>query len=89
MMFRNVEKFCFLVKGRLLIFRAMKFQKGQTVILLTIDGKPANGKAIVEEVDEQNELYTVRHYLTDAAPAELISRVPEGRLLTLRNIEVR
>jgi hypothetical protein len=67
----------------------MKFQRGQTVILLTIDGKPANGKAIIEEVDEENELYTVRHYLTESAPAELIARVAEGRLLTLRSIEVR
>jgi hypothetical protein len=67
----------------------MKFQRGQTVILLTMDGKPANGKAIIEAVDEENELYTVRHYLTDSAPAELIGRVPEGRLLTLRSIEVR
>jgi hypothetical protein len=67
----------------------MKFQRGQTVILLTIEGKPANGKAIVEEVDEQNELYTVRHFLTDAAPAELITRVAEGRLVSLSNLEVR
>ena len=67
----------------------MKFRRGQTVILLAMDGKPANGKAIVDEVDEQNELYTVRHYLTDSAPAELIHHVPEGRLLTLRNMEVR
>jgi len=67
----------------------VKFQRGQTVILLTMDGRPANGKAIVEEVDEVNELYTVRHYLTDSAPAEVIPRVTEGRLMTLRNVEVR
>ena len=67
----------------------MKFQQGQTVILLTIDGKPANGKAIVAEVDEQNEFYTVRHYLTDASSAEMISRIPEGRLVTLQAVEVR
>ncbi len=67
----------------------MKFQRGQTVILLAMDGKPANGKAIVEEIDEENQWYTVRFYLTDSAPAELIPRVPEGRLLTLRNMEVR
>jgi hypothetical protein len=54
-----------------------------------MDGRPANGKAIVEEVDEVNELYTVRHYLTDTTPAELIPRVTEGRLMTLRNVEVR
>lgn len=55
----------------------MNFQRGQTVILLTMDGKPANGKAIIESVDEENEFYMVRHYLTDLAPAELIGRVPK------------
>ena len=67
----------------------MKFQRGQTVILLSMEGKPANGKAIVEDFDERTHLYTVRHYLTDQAPAELIGGVTEGRLVTLRNIEVR
>ena len=67
----------------------MKFQRGQTVILLTMDGKPAKGQAIVEEVDEQNSNYTVRFYLNDTAPAEIISCIPEGRLLNLRNIDVR
>jgi len=67
----------------------MKFQRGQTVILLTMEGKPANGKAIVEDFDEQTRLYTVRHYLTDKSPTELIGGVNEGRLVTLRNIEVR
>ena len=67
----------------------MKFQRGQTVILLTIDGRAANGKAIIEEVDEENQLYTVRHYLTDSTPPELIGRVPEGRLLKLQHIELR
>lgn len=66
----------------------MKFQQGQTVLLLTMDGKPANGRAIVAEVDEQDEFYTVRHYLTDASQAELITRIPEGRLVTLQPVEV-
>jgi len=67
----------------------MKFELGQTVILLTMDGKPANGKAIVAEMDEESGLYTVRHYLSDTAPAELIGRVTEGRLVTLQNLQVR
>lgn len=67
----------------------MKYQRGQTVILLSMEGKPANGKAIVEDFDEQSQLYTVRHYLTDQVPAEVITGVTEGRLVTLRNIEVR
>lgn len=62
-------------------FKAMKFQRGQTVVLLTMEGKPAKGRAIIADIDEENELYTVRHYLTDTAPAELIGRVTEGRLM--------
>jgi hypothetical protein len=31
----------------------------------------------------------VRFYLNDTAPAEIISRVSEGRLLTLPEVEVR
>ncbi|MEZ2336325.1 hypothetical protein AB6735_11860 [Mucilaginibacter sp. RCC_168] len=66
----------------------MKFKRGQTVILLTMDGKSANGKAVVEHSDEQNEWYTVLYYQTDSGPPELIERVTEGRLLTVRDIEV-
>ncbi|WP_370996152.1 hypothetical protein [Mucilaginibacter sp. RCC_168] len=53
-----------------------------------MDGKSANGKAVVEHSDEQNEWYTVLYYQTDSGPPELIERVTEGRLLTVRDIEV-
>jgi hypothetical protein len=59
----------------------MKYQEGQQVILLTLDGKPAAGKAVVERVDAENECYTVRHYLRDGAEPERIDNVNEGRLV--------
>jgi hypothetical protein len=59
----------------------MKYQEGQQVILLTLDGKPAAGKAVVERADAENECYTVRHYLRDDVQPELISNVTEGRLV--------
>jgi hypothetical protein len=59
----------------------MKYQEGQQVILLTLDGKPAAGKAVIEQVDIENERYTVRHYLREEAQSELISNVAEGRLV--------
>ncbi|WP_183575477.1 hypothetical protein HDF18_16275 [Mucilaginibacter sp. X5P1] len=67
----------------------MKYQRGQSVILLAMDGKPGKGKAIVEAVDEPNTCYTVRFYLNDTAQAEIISQIPEGRLLTLRDVDIR
>lgn len=59
----------------------MKYQEGQQVILLTLDGKPAAGKAVVERVDAENECYTVRHYLREEAQPEIIGNVTEGRLV--------
>lgn len=64
-----------------LFLAVMKYQEGQQVILLTLDGKPAAGKAVVECVDRENEYYTVRHYLRDDAQPELIDNVVEGRLV--------
>lgn len=66
----------------------MKYEEGQQVILLTIEGKPAAGNAVVVGVDHENEYYTVRHYLREDAEGELINRVPEGRLVNLPNIAV-
>ncbi len=66
----------------------MKYEVGQQLILLTIEGKPAAGSAIVTEVDEENEYYTVCHFLHDQAEGELIGRVPEGRLVNIPNIAV-
>jgi hypothetical protein len=59
----------------------MKYQEEQQVILLTLDGKPAAGKAVIERVDVENACYTVRHYLHDEAEPELIGNVAEGRLV--------
>lgn len=59
----------------------MKYQEGQQVILLTLEGKPAAGKAVIERVDVDNECYTVRHYLREEAESELIGNVTEGRLV--------
>jgi hypothetical protein len=64
-----------------LILALMKYQEGQQVILLTLDGKPAAGKAVVERFDVENEYYTVRHYLREGTQPELISNVAEGRLV--------
>jgi hypothetical protein len=64
-----------------LFLALMKYQEGQQVILLTLDGKPAAGKAVVERVDIDNQYYTVRHYLRDGAHPELIDNVVEGRLV--------
>ena len=64
-------------------FKAMKYEVGQQLILLTIEGKPAAGKAVIVEVDDENEYYTVRHFINDQAEGELIGRVPEGRLVRL------
>lgn len=58
------------------------------MILLTIEGKPAAGSAVVSAIDEENEYYTVRHFLHDSAAGELIGRVPEGRLVSIPNIAV-
>ncbi|MHB8205934.1 hypothetical protein [Mucilaginibacter sp.] len=64
----------------------MKFKKGQQVILLAIDGKPAAGKAVVDYVDEVGKCYTVSHSLNDSATAVAIDNVPEGRIVTLSEI---
>jgi hypothetical protein len=64
-----------------LFLAVMKYQEGQQVILLTLEGKPAAGKAVVEQVDAENEYYTVRHYLREDAQPELIGNVVEGRLV--------
>jgi hypothetical protein len=66
----------------------MKYEEGQHVILLTMEGKPAAGSAVVTAVDHENEYYTVRHFLHDDAKGELIDRVPEGRLVILPSIAV-
>jgi hypothetical protein len=66
----------------------MKYEERQQVILLTIEGKPAAGSAVVTAVDYENEYYTVRHFLHEEAEGELISRVPEGRLLSRPGIAV-
>lgn len=66
----------------------MKYEVGQNVILLTIEGKPAAGSAIVSAVDEENEYYTVTHFLHDKAEGEIIERVREGRLVNFPNIAV-
>jgi hypothetical protein len=64
-----------------LFLAVMKYQEGQQVILLTLDGKPAAGKAVVERVDVENGYYTVRHYLREGIQPELIGNVVEGRLV--------
>lgn len=66
----------------------MKYDEGQHVILLSIEGKPAAGSAVVVAVDEENGYYTVRHFLHDQSAGELIGRVPEGRIVSLHNIAV-
>ena len=66
--------------------KAMKYEVGQQLILLTIEGKAAAGKAVIVEVDDENEYYTVRHYINDLGEGELIGRVPEGRLVRLSAI---
>jgi hypothetical protein len=64
------------------ILVTMKYQEGQPVILLTMEGKPAAGTAVVKTVDSENESYTVLHYLRDGALPDRIDNVPEGRLVT-------
>jgi hypothetical protein len=59
----------------------MKYQEGQQVNLLTLEGKPAAGSAIVVSVDEVNGYYTVKHYLREDAEPTLIDQVVEGRLV--------
>jgi hypothetical protein len=63
----------------------LKYHKGQTVILLSIEGKPAAGKATVTEVNEADQTYTVAHYLNDSAAPTLIPNIPAGRLITRRD----
>ncbi|MES2375096.1 MAG: hypothetical protein V4553_00875 [Bacteroidota bacterium] len=67
--------------AKALFLSVMKYQEGQQVILLTLDGKPAAGKAVVERVDAENGYYTVRHYLREDSHPDLISNVVEGRLV--------
>jgi hypothetical protein len=64
-----------------LFLALMKYQEGQQVSLLTLEGKPAAGKAVVVSVDEVNQYYTVRHYLRNDAEPTLIENVVEGRLV--------
>lgn len=60
----------------------MKYQKEQEVILLAIDGKPAKGKAVIQQVNIAEQTYTVAHYLNDNPDPDIIENVPEGRLVT-------
>jgi len=59
----------------------MKYQKGQEVMLLATDGKPAAGQAIILDVDLGKQAYTVAHYLNNAEKPDIIENVPEGRLV--------
>jgi hypothetical protein len=65
-----------------LFLAVMKYKEGQQVSLLTLEGKPAAGSAVVVSVDEVNEYYTVQHYLHEDAEPTLIDKVVEGRLIT-------
>ncbi|MGF7080425.1 hypothetical protein [Mucilaginibacter sp. UYCu711] len=59
----------------------MKYQQGQPVILLTMEGKPATGTAVIKTVNTENESYTVLHYPREGAEPDQIDNVPEGRLV--------
>lgn len=65
----------------------LKFKEGQRVHLLTVDGKPANGHAIIQNVDLDKECYTVCHFLPQKLQGEIIENVPQGRLLEISDLK--